>query len=147
MSELPFTYVFTPIFYYDLVTGLPVSVKGIGGSMSVIMSGWDGALQTLIKTDASGNLAVTTPVWSSEHLAANATTTVKNAAGTLRGVVINTYGNASNTVTIKDNATVLAVITGGAFAPDQFDYNIAFATSLVITIAGGTPGDITVLYQ
>lgn len=82
---------------------------------------------------------------SFSHLAANATTTVKASAGTLHSLTVNTKG-IGNTVTIKDNATVIAVIDT-TITTTAFLYDVAFATSLVVVIAGGTAADITVAYR
>lgn len=79
------------------------------------------------------------------HLVANATTTIKNASGVLHSLTVNTKG-IGNTVTIKDNATVIAVIDT-TITTTAFLYDVAFATSLVVVIAGGTAADITVAYR
>lgn len=82
--------------------------------------------------------------YSYTHLNAAATTTVKNAAGVLKAVVVNNPGSAM-TVTVEDGTTDVAVISPSAVISLQFD--IAFNTSLVVTLAGTTIGDVTIVWQ
>jgi hypothetical protein len=81
------------------------------------------------------------------HLAANATTTIKSGAGTLRGVTVGTKGATGNTLTLYDNTagsgTVIGVIDTTREQP-FYPFDVQFTTGLTVVIATGTAADVTV---
>lgn len=86
---------------------------------------------------------------SYSHITTATTTTVKNAAGTIKSVIVNSLGSVASTVTVKDNATTLAIIDTltGSGSPGTYAFNIACATSIVVVTTGTVAPDVTVTYQ
>lgn len=80
------------------------------------------------------------------HITTSTTTVVKNSAGTIKKVSVNSLGTVASTVTIQDNATVLAVINSLALS-GTWNYNIACATNITVITTGTTPPDVTVTYR
>lgn len=82
---------------------------------------------------------------SATHISTSTTTTVKNAAGVLGSVIINAAGAAGSTVTLRDGATVIAVINAETPVGTTFTYNVSCAASIVVVTTGAP--DITVTWQ
>lgn len=95
-------------------------------------------------TAASGNVIITGDSYA--HITTSTTTTVKAEAGTVKAVNVNSKGTVASTVTVKDDATVLAVIDSlNLFG--TWTLNIACATSIVVVTTGTVAPDVTVTYQ
>jgi hypothetical protein len=108
------------------------------------------SISAIIKPDENGN----SPVFVSQsdsyaHFAgANAGTSIKNGAGTLRKVVVNTKGTTA-TLTLYDNTsasgTVIAVLDLTA-QPGTFMFDAAFTIGCFAVITG-TLSDVTITYR
>lgn len=85
-------------------------------------------------------------VYAYKHISTATTTTIKEIAGLLHGVTINT--TAAGTVTIYDgpvaNNKVIAILKA-SIAEGTLIYDVAFADGLVVVTAGAS--DITVSYK
>lgn len=83
-----------------------------------------------------------------QNLAANATTTLKRGTGSLHRIILNSAGSG-NTITIYDNTaasgTIIATVSPSSAQP--LDYDLDFQFGLTIVISGGTPSNITVVYD
>lgn len=86
---------------------------------------------------------------SYSHITTATTTTVKNSPGTVKKIVVNSLGTVASTITLKDNATTIAIIDSLSTTgrTGTYDYNIACATSIVVVTTGTVAPDITVTYQ
>lgn len=84
------------------------------------------------------------------HINTNTSTTVKNEAGFLGSVTINTKGVTGNTATLYDGTaatgTVIGVIDTTANV-GQLIYNIRLAKGLTVVMATGTAADLTVTWK
>lgn len=86
------------------------------------------------------------------HVAANGSSDdVGTGSGIFVGVVINTEGASSNTLTIYDSlthgaGTTIAVIDTTK-AIGTIPYMVRLSTGLSYTMATGTAADVTILYQ
>lgn len=144
--------------------GNPYNAGGTGGGPVTVADGADvaqGAVADAAYTSGSGSiisvlkgifgrlLALVIAGDASAHITTATTTTVKNASGTIKKIVVNSLGTVASTVTVKDNATTLAIIdtlsTTGRTG--TYDYNIACATSIVVVTTGTVAPDVTVTYQ
>ena len=105
-----------------------------------------GGIQALIAhvpIDPNGSqIGTFTPV----HIAANGTTTIKNSAGTLGAVVINSKGASSNILTLLDGGTTLAIIDTTS-ALGTIPYMCDFLTNLTAVLGTGSAADITVVFR
>ncbi len=92
-----------------------------------------------------GSLA-TQPVFS--NITTNATTVLKLSPGKLHRIIINTF-NASNTLVIYDNTAGSGptIATVNLTVETTLEFGVEFQTGLVVVTSGGTPGDITVVYD
>ena len=98
-------------------------------------------------TLAAGTASIGTLAGDSyAHITTSTTTTVKNAAGTLKSVSVNTKGTVASTTTLKDGTTVLAIIDSLNLS-GTWTFNIACATSIVCVTTGTVAPDVTVTYQ
>lgn len=80
------------------------------------------------------------------HLNANGTTTLVTGPGKLHSIIVSTAG-ATATATVFDNITNSGtVIAVSSQAVGTYIYDVAFVTGLTVTLAGTTPGDLTVTY-
>ena len=82
------------------------------------------------------------------NLSANATTVLKRSEGRLHRITVNEFG-ANSVITVYDNvaaagATIATIDSG---LEQAFEYGCEFQDGLTIVIAGGTPSDITVVYD
>lgn len=79
----------------------------------------------------------------------NTTTTLKTQAGNLHRITINDNGTGS-TATIYDSATasgtIIAIVDTSATG-SNIEYDVDFNNGLTIVTAGGTPGDLTVVFD
>lgn len=82
--------------------------------------------------------------FSFSHITTSTTTTVKNAAGVLRAVVVNTKGAVASLVIVKDNTSVIGIIDS-LNEVGTFTFDVACATSIVVVTTGAP--DVTVVYQ
>ena len=82
---------------------------------------------------------------SATHISTSTTTTVKASAGVLGSIIVNTAGSAGSTVTLRDGATVIAVINAETPVGTTFTYNVSCAASIVVVTTGAP--DITVTWQ
>lgn len=83
---------------------------------------------------------------SYSHITTAATTVVKASAGTIKKVSVNSKGTVASTVSVQDDATVLAVIDSLNLS-GTWDYNIACATNITIVTTGTVAPDVTVTYR
>lgn len=83
------------------------------------------------------------------NISTNDTTVVKEGAGWLKYITVNTSGASSNTITVYDNTagsgTKIATIDG-TMAEGTLHYEVEFSTGLTIVTATGTAANITVSY-
>lgn len=88
------------------------------------------------------------PTFKYAHFAgAISSQTVKSGIGVLRAITIGTTGATVAALTVSDGANTIATITPiASSAPTTIQFDIAFATSLVLN-GGGSTMDITVSYQ
>ena len=88
--------------------------------------------------------------FSYNHIATAVTTVVKNAAGFLHGISVNTKGTVASTITIYDNiagsGSVIGVIDSLNLA-GLFILDVSFLTGLTIVTTGTVAPDITVSYR
>lgn len=75
------------------------------------------------------------------YIATATTTTVKTGSGFLHALTLNT--TAAGTITLKDGATVFAIIKASA-AEQTYRFDVTFATSLVVVTGGAS--DLTISY-
>jgi len=82
------------------------------------------------------------------HSSTNATTVLKIGPGELHRVAANSAGAGGNTVTIYDNTAASGRIIG---IINQFsgtiEYDLDFYIGLTIVSAGGSPADLTFIYE
>lgn len=111
--------------------------KTMASSIPVVLSSDQSTIQVSSKPSAAGGF---------NNISINTTTTCKATAGVLRNITINTSGTGANTITVRDGATNIAIISGNT-APTTLMYNVTFNTNLtVITAASGAP-NITVTFD
>lgn len=77
------------------------------------------------------------------------TTVVKASAGTIKKIIVNSLGTVASTVSVQDNATVIALIdtlstTGRA---GTYEYNVLAATNITIVTTGTLAPDVTVTWR
>lgn len=70
------------------------------------------------------------PPYRYAHITATGATTIKTGTGVLHRVIVNTPGT-TNTITILDGATTVAVLAAGTVA-GSYAYNIGVGTSLIV---------------
>ncbi len=111
------------------------------------------ALRVELPTDGTGVIAgITNNVNTVEvgdsyaHITTATTTVVKASAGTVKKVSVNSLGTVASTVSVQDDATVLAVIDS-LILSGTWDYNIACATNITIVTTGTVAPDVTVSYR
>ena len=82
------------------------------------------------------------------RITTNTNTVIKTSKGVFSGIVVNTAG-ATSSATVYDNTTCTGTIIGTFSTLAQISLNVgAIATTgICVTTAGGTPADITVLWQ
>lgn len=82
------------------------------------------------------------------HSASNTTTVLKIGPGSLRRIAANAAGAGGNNVTIYDNTAASGKILG---IVSQFsgtiEYDLDFYIGLTIISAGGTPADLTFIFE
>lgn len=88
------------------------------------------------------------PQSSYTRITTNTNTVIKTSKGVFSGIVVNTAG-ATSSATVYDNTTCTGTIIGTFSTLAQISLNVgAIATTgICVTTAGGTPADITVLWQ
>lgn len=88
------------------------------------------------------------PQSSYTRITTNTNTVIKTGKGVFSGISVNTAG-ATSTATVYDNTTCTGTIIGTFSTLAQVVLNVgAIATTgICVTTAGGTPADITVLWQ
>ena len=123
------------------------SVGGVNSSEDAITA--IRVFNTPPSSDAAGTVVRVVP-YTYSNINSNATTVVKDGAGILHAININTLGAAANMATIYDNnagsGTVIGIInTTQSNNPHIFD--IEFATGLTIVTATGTAANMTVSYK
>jgi hypothetical protein len=141
------------------VTGVSVTIAGVsvadgadvaeGSVADAAYTSGSGTVVSILKGIFGRLLALVIAGDSYNHITTSTTTTVKNSAGTVKSIIVNTLGTVASTVTLKDNATTLAVIDtlSGSGSAGTYTYNIACATSIVVVTTGSSPPDVTVTYQ
>jgi hypothetical protein len=102
-------------------------------------------------TDRQGNPCNPHPIEiiglrSFVNVTANTTTTAKSGAGRLAGVAVNTKGSGSQAVVSDTGGTVIATIDTSS-ALGTIVYDCPFVNGLTIVTTGGSPADITVIFQ
>lgn len=86
------------------------------------------------------------PPWKAFHAnTVQTNTTVKNGSGILHTLTINNIGATGVTITLQDGSNTLAVVTAPTVVT-TLDYDLGFATSLVVSSTGTTPPDFTIAY-
>jgi hypothetical protein len=99
-------------------------------------------------TPGTTNL-VSIGTYSYSHVSAQGTQTIKQAAGTLHSVVVNSSAVSPCTATLYDSIgsslTVIAVIDCSNTFPRNYD--VAFATGLTISVNANPSPDLTITYQ
>ncbi len=100
---------------------------------------------------AKAQHSVSTPglVWSYSHVSAQGTQTIKQVAGTLHSVVVNSSAVAPCSATLYDSIGSSATIIGVIDCSNTFPrtYDVAFATGLTISVNANPSPDLTVMYQ
>lgn len=109
-----------------------------------------GALSLSVVPNTNTSFPTREDGYSFSHIAAAATTLVKNGAGLLHTLSISSLGTVASTTTIYDNivagGTVIAVIDSLTFKGTlTFDCN--FATGLTIVTTGTVAPDVTATYR
>ncbi len=84
--------------------------------------------------------------------AGQATTVVKNAAGTLHSITLNSAATATNTTIVYDHPSGVGTVIGrpnvvAATVPTTLLFDLAFANGLTIITATANGGDMTVCYK
>lgn len=120
-------------------TPLPAGTNIIG---KIELDDGAGTSVTVGQKASTSSLPVVMASWSYTHVAGAATTTVKNSAGVLHSICLNSQ---SGTTTPKDNTTTIAVINNSG-TPNCMIFDVAFATSLIVVTTNGA-NDVTVIYQ
>lgn len=123
-----------------------LNAAGNGGIMPRVISG--------AAADGSDTLAVEKAGSPWIRISANAAVTnIKNTAGILHKVCINTLGASANLLSLYDTATTgtgtpIAVIdTTAASGLVCKDYDLRFGSGLAYALATGTAADITLVYR
>ena len=82
------------------------------------------------------------------RITTNTNTVVKAAKGVFSGIVVNTAG-ATSSATVYDNTTCTGTVIGTFSTLAQVSLNVGAnaTTGICVTTAGGTPADITILWQ
>lgn len=107
-----------------------------------------GSVPVTLATD-QGAISVAPSGGSFNNITTATTTQVKNAAGVLQSVQINTVGAGTTTIKIYDatSGTSNPICTISGLTLGNFQYNVACATGIrVITTGSVTAPDITVIY-
>ena len=88
------------------------------------------------------------PQSSYTRITTNTDTVVKSSKGIFSGISVNTAG-ATSTATVYDNTTCTGTIIGVFSTLAQVVLNVGAVatTGICVTTAGGTPADITILWQ
>lgn len=105
-------------------------------------------LLTLVTTTNTDLVGLGALGYSFAHITTSTTTVVKASPGVIRAVVVNSLGTVASTCTVRDDATVIAVIdtlTSGNTGTYTFD--VACATNITVVTTGTAPPDITVIYN
>ena len=115
------------------------SVNSAGGTTSGVME---------VFATSMLRIGAETTVPHYVNITTNTTTILKRSAGRLHRVVVNEF-NTSNTMTIYDNSAASGAIIGTVSSSTEgpFDYGVEFHTGLTIVTAGGSAGDVTVVYD
>jgi hypothetical protein len=83
------------------------------------------------------------------HISTSATVPIKNGAGILDAVVINTKGATSNICTLYDsfdNSGAVIAVIDTTLAQTTLVYDLAFAVGLCAVTSAGTQADLTITY-
>lgn len=82
------------------------------------------------------------------NITTNADTVVKASSGVFTGISVNTVGVTSSVI-VYNNTTCTGTKIGtySTIAQVVLNVNALATTGICVTTAGGTPADITVLYQ
>lgn len=130
-----------PIALADMVPmgdgGAAITGQTVGAGGSGVL-GWLSMLYAGIK-----------PAGASAHNTAANTAgyQVKNSAGVLHGMTINTAGLTSSATFYDGTSTAgVKLATVSTLGQASLTWDIAFATGLFIVLAGGTPADVTVSF-
>lgn len=88
------------------------------------------------------------PQSSYTRITTNANTVIKTTKGVFTGISVNTAGVTSS-ATVYDNTTCTGTVIGtfSTLAQVVLNVNAIANTGICVTTAGGTPADITVLWQ
>lgn len=137
--------------------GAPVTIVNADGSPGSLVATIAGPLVAgtavvgkvgIDQTTPGTTNAVTLTGDSFAHITTATTTTVKNGAGVVKKVIVNSLGTVASVITLKDNATTIAIIDSLSTTgrTGTYDYNIACATSIVVVTTGTVAPDVTVSY-
>jgi hypothetical protein len=118
---------------------LPASLGGKTGANSLsIVPATDAVFETVSAGYSFTNISTAT------------TTVVKNGAGTLHAVIVNSKGTVASTLTVYDNTagsgTIIAIIDSLNLS-GTFEYDIDFATGCTIVSTGTVAPNFTVSYR
>lgn len=88
------------------------------------------------------------PQSSFTRITTNANTVIKTTPGIFAGISVNTAG-ATSSATVYNNTTCTGAVIGtfSTLAQIVLNVNAIATTGICVTTAGGTPADITVLWQ
>lgn len=149
MTAAPYNKKANPVFLVDQTDGSAYKAAGSSGSSVTLAAGTAiagkfGIDQT---TDGTTNRVSNVEAGDSySHITTSTTTVVKASAGTVKRVSVNALGTVASTVSVQDNATVLAVINSLTLS-GTWTYNIACATNITIVTTGTVAPDVTVTYR
>lgn len=88
------------------------------------------------------------PQSSFTRITTNANTVIKASSGIFSGISVNTAGATSSAI-VYNNTTCTGAIIGtfSTLAQIVLNVNAIATTGICVTTAGGTPADITILWQ
>lgn len=85
------------------------------------------------------------------NISATGTTVVRQGAGTLHRVVVNTDGSGANDLFIYDNTaasgTPIAIIHGGNGSFGSLEFNLDVDNGITVASVGGTSPNVTIVYS
>lgn len=121
------------------------ALGGVGGSTEVTQTTAADLNATVVGTGTFAVQNVETGD-SYSHITTSTTTVVKASPGTVKKVSVNSLGTVASAVTVRDDATVLAVIDS-LNETGTWDYNIACATNITVVTTGIVAPDVTVTFR
>lgn len=88
------------------------------------------------------------PQSSFTRITTNTNTVIKTTPGIFTGISVNTAG-ATSSATVYNNTTCTGAVIGifSTLAQIVLNVNAIATTGICVTTAGGTPADITILWQ